>query len=368
MKLFRCQSCQNALHFNNTVCLNCQHAVGYLQDQFEMSALEREDGAWRALAVPGSRYRFCENVEFGVCNWLAPTQGGARFCESCRHNRLVPDLSVDGNLERWQKLELAKRYVFRSLMRWRLPTPDRIEDPEGGLVFDLIGEPLEANGNAAPLLTGHDNGLITLNIAEADDAERERRRTSMGEAYRTLIGHFRHEIGHFYWDRLIRDTDRIEAFRSVFGDEQADYDAALKRHYEFGPPVDWPERFISSYASSHPWEDFAETWAHYTHIVDALETARSYGIDVEAEFDVALRNESLKFEPYAAKDAAQLIRAWVPLTVAINGVNRSMGQPDLYPFVLSNPVMEKLQFVHALIRASGRNQAELSAPRVSVAA
>ena len=368
MKLSKCQACQNALHFNNTVCLNCEHAVGYLQDRFEMSAIERRGQAWRALAAPEALYASCENAKFGVCNWLVRADGKAKFCESCRHNRLVPDLSVDGNLERWRKIELAKRYVFRSLMRWRLPTPDRIEDPNEGLVFDLIGEPIGPDGVSKPLLTGHDQGLITLNIAEADDDERERRRTSMGEVYRTLIGHFRHEIGHFYWDRLIRDTDRIEEYRAKFGDERQDYDAALKRHYESGPPADWRESFVSSYASCHPWEDFAETWAHYIHIVDALETARSYGIDVEAEFSPELASEGLNCEPYFAKDASQLIRAWIPLTVAINGVNRSMGQPDLYPFVLSNVVMAKLQFVHSLIRSAGRDQADLEAPPVAAQA
>ena len=195
--------------------------------------------------------------------------------------------------------------------------------------------------------------MITLNIAEADDPERERRRFSLGESYRSLVGHFRHELGHFFWDRLVRDADRLSEFRAVFGDEREDYAAALQRHYDAGPPANWQDAFISAYASSHPWEDFAETWAHYIHVVDALETARSYGINVRANFETPGQEADLNFEPYAAASVAQLVRTWIPLTVAINGVNRSMGQPDLYPFVLSQSAERKLEFVHALIHRRG---------------
>jgi hypothetical protein len=208
-------------------------------------------------------------------------------------------------------------------------------------------------------MTGHDEGVITLNIVEADDAERESRRVMMGETYRTLVGHFRHEIGHYYWDRLVRDGDQLEAFRAVFGDERQDYAQALQRHHSVGPSDDWQNAYISRYATSHPWEDFAETWAHYIHIVDALETAQAYGINVNANFLSAKQKTDRGFDPYRAQSAEQLIRAWVPLTIAINGLNRSMGQPDLYPFVLSPPVMAKLQYVHELIQKATAS-AELS--------
>ena len=239
-------------------------------------------------------------------------------------------------------------------MRWGLRAPNRIEDPSAGLAFDLLGDSVEADGSLKVVQTGHDDGVITLNIAEADDAERELRRSSMGETYRTLVGHFRHELGHYFWDRLVRDATDFTEFRTVFGDERQDYAAALKRHYECGPPADWQASFISAYATSHPWEDFAETWAHYLHMVDALETARSYGINVSASFRTPTKGVDLNFEPYAASSAAQLVQAWVPLTVAINGVNRSMGQPDLYPFVLSPPVLGKLEYVHGLIHRRRR--------------
>lgn len=350
MKLFECQNCGNALHFDNTICLNCLYRVGYLQDRFEMSALERAADGWSALADGSRPYRMCANAEdHGACNWLFPANSDSEFCESCRHNRTIPDLSIPANVVHWRKIELAKRYVFRSLMRWGLSPPSRLEDPKAGLVFDFLSDSQETDGSPKNVLTGHADGVITLNVAEADDAVRELRRSSMGESYRTLVGHFRHELGHYFWDRLVRDTDRLSEFRAVFGDETRDYAASLKRHYEEGPPAGWQDAFISAYATSHPWEDFAETWAHYIHMVDALETARSYGINVRASFRQPAQAVDPNFEPYAASSAAQLVEAWIPLTVAINGVNRSMGQPDLYPFVLSEPVLGKFEYVHGLI-------------------
>ena len=230
---------------------------------------------------------------------------------------------MPANVERWGKIELAKRYVIRALMRWRLPRPDRKQDPESGLAFDLIADETRADGRIKRVLTGHDNGLITLNIAEADDAEREARRAAMREPYRTLLGHIRHEIGHYYWDRLVSDEGRIGEFREAFGDETQDYASALERHYRDGAPPDWMNRFISAYASAHPWEDFAETWAHYLHIVDALETARSYGIDARASFTSDDANARLNFEPYAADLGGQAGRR---LGSADRGAERRQSQ------------------------------------------
>jgi hypothetical protein len=89
-----------------------------------------------------------------------------------------------------------------------------------------------------------------------------------------LLGHFRHEVGHYFWDRLVAtDPHQLEEFRVLFGDDRQDYGEALKRHYDEGAPANWQDTYISMYATMHPWEDFAETWAHYLHIVDTLETA-----------------------------------------------------------------------------------------------
>jgi len=352
MQLFECQGCQSALHFENSQCLTCKRAVGFLQDKFVMSALEPDGAHWVALGANRQSYRYCDNAQYGVCNWLIREDSHDRLCEACRVNRIIPDLTIAQNVERWGKIELAKRYLFRALLRWRLPHPSKVEEPERGLAFDFLGDVETGSGSASQVMTGHDDGVITLHIAESDDAEREKRRTSLHEQYRTLVGHFRHEVGHYYWDRLVRDGGRLAACRAVFGDETVDYNASLQRHYKEGPPLDWRDHFISAYATAHPWEDFAETWAHYLHIVDALETARSYGINVRAHFMPDASGAALDFNPYAAPSAERLVEAWAPLTVALNGVNRSMGLHDLYPFVINADVMQKLEFIHALIRDS----------------
>jgi hypothetical protein len=218
------------------------------------------------------------------------------------------------------------------------------------LAFDFLSSGPTPSA-APPVLTGHADGLITLNLAEADDAERERQRHQMGEPYRTLLGHFRHEIAHYYWSRLIARSDRLDEFRNIFGDERKDYGTALQQHYANGPPPDWHEHYVTSYASSHPWEDFAETWAHYFHMVDTLETAAAFGITVHAKLaksaDLATK---IDFDAYRA-EMDRIIAAWLPLTFAVNSINRSMGLTDLYPFILTPAVILKLTFVHDRIRA-----------------
>jgi hypothetical protein len=217
------------------------------------------------------------------------------------------------------------------------------------------------------VVTGHDNGLITINLAEADDAERERQRGSMGEPYRTLLGHFRHEIAHYYWDLLVFRAPNIDEFRAVFGDERRDYAAALQQHYANGAPADWPENFVTAYASSHPWEDFAETWAHYFHMVDTLETANAFGLMVRPKLTRPDRlSTAINFDPHEA-DMDRLIDAWLPLTFAANSLNRSMGLPDLYPFVLTPAVIVKLAFVHERIHRHIRTQHPFGALRAIAA-
>ena len=201
-------------------------------------------------------------------------------------------------------------------------------------------------------MTGHANGVITLNVAEADDDERVRRRVALGEPYRTLLGHLRHESGHYYWDRLIQATGRQEAFRSVFGDERLDYAQALKQHYEgSGQPANWQDAYVSAYATAHPWEDWAETWAHYLHMVDLLETAADYRTRVCVPG--AAGGEEEMEDPYTheADDFDELVAQWVPLTLLLNSLNRSLGHEDAYPFALSPTAQNKLRFVHDTIHA-----------------
>jgi hypothetical protein len=343
MKLFRCPSCGQIIYFENTRCERCHHQLGYNPEADILTALDPEEGGtWRSLAHDDGHYRFCHNADYDACNWLVPAESGATFCRACRHNRTVPDLGRLDVLVPWQKMEEAKRRLFYTLLKLDLPTPARGEAPQP-LIFDFLADSPMPDG--PKVMTGHDNGVITIALAEADDAEREKRRTGMGEPYRTLIGHFRHEVGHYYWDLLVRDGGRLAECRALFGDDEA-----LKRHYDQGPPADWQDNFISAYATTHPWEDFAETWAHYLHIIDSAEMARACGVQMHPHVDHsgALSADGT-LDPYAARDINEIVQTWLTVAFTMNAINRCMGQKDLYPFILSPPVIEKLGFMHRLV-------------------
>jgi hypothetical protein len=355
VKLFECQNCGQLIFFENTQCERCEHILGYLPDRTTLGAMVPEGGdLWGALAAPGEHFRFCANAAYGACNWLVPADGPDVFCDACRLNRTIPNLEETGNLLLWRRLETAKHRLVYGLLRLGLPLANKFDDAQNGLAFDFLAGSDATFYEGPQVVTGHAEGVITIDIAEADDAERERHRRDMAEPYRTLLGHFRHEIGHHYWERLVRGSVWHDAFRGMFGDETQPYGAALDTHYADGPKPDWQENYISSYAGAHPWEDFAETWAHYLHIVDTLETADAFGLDIHPK---AGRNPVLAieidFDPYRQSDFDALIAAWLPLTYAVNSLNHSMGQPDLYPFVLAPNVIGKLRFVHGLVH--GRN-------------
>lgn len=349
MKLFKCQACCQLLYFENVSCEQCGRRLGYLADRMTLSALEPDGNAWRPLDGDGTAVRFCDNAAQGGCNWM--TGGSAPLCAACRHNRMIPDLSVPLNLVRWQRLEAAKHHLFYQLLRLRLPLANRIDDPQHGLAFDFLADSPDPTG--PKVMTGHDNGLITIALIEADDAERERRRQQMNEPYRSLLGHFRHEVGHYFWDVLVRDGNRLDACRALFGDDTVDYNQALQVHYKEGAPADWQSRFVSQYASTHPWEDWAETWAHYLHIIDTLEMARAFGISVRPRVtsDDSLSAE-IELDPYGTAKMTDIIDSWLPLTFAMNSLNRAMGHADLYPFVLSPVVVDKLSFVHDVVHGN----------------
>ena len=343
MKLFHCAVCAQALIFENVYCERCNHRLGYDADREDLVALEPLDGLWAQAGDPSKTYHFCDNARWGVCNWVLPASNNDMFCKACAHNHMVPDLTQDAHVAQWRAIENAKHRLFYALLRLKLPLFTRQQDPEEGLIFDFL-----APSGVEKVITGHEHGEITLNISEADDATREKLRTQMGEPYRTLLGHMRHEIAHYYWDRLVRDMAALEPCRAVFGDERADYGEALKHHYDNPPPVNWQNNFVSTYATSHPWEDFAETFAHYLHIVDTLETARAFGLAVEAP-SVTDGQVAVDFDPYRAPSAETLVSRWLPICFAVNSLNRSMGQPDIYPFVLSPVVIGKLDFIHDLV-------------------
>ncbi|MBW3096909.1 zinc-binding metallopeptidase family protein [Pseudohoeflea coraliihabitans] len=356
MKLFTCTHCQQVVFFENVTCERCGAATGYEPGSNTMIALERAGDVWKPAGSHGPHAggpdcRYCDNYRFGVCNWLVRADNPETYCLACRHNETVPDPDQGDNLAHWQAMEIAKRRLFYTLLQLQLPLTDRRQDPNEGLGFDFLAE---GASSSKKVMTGHDEGLITIALAEADEAERVRRRQALGEPYRTLLGHFRHEVGHWYWDRLVRDSsgNALAACRALFGDDTEDYAAALKRHYENGPRPDWQQEFVSSYAGAHAWEDFAETWAHYLHIIDSLDTGRAWGVrTAPGVAPDGLLATDIGFDAYGHDTTVtQIADAWLALSAALNSFNRSMGHGDLYPFVLSPKVIEKLGFIHDLVR------------------
>ncbi len=358
MKIFHCDHCGHLLLFENTRCVGCGHTVAYLPDVRLVGSLDADGPEnWRSPLprAAESGYRLCENYKNeAVCNWAVRAEEESLLCISCRTTRVIPSLSDPSHRAIWYRLEVAKRRLLFTLIELGLPMPNRLEDPVRGLTFDFLAD---ADPGAPPVLTGHCGGVITVNIAEADDAERERRRSAMGEPYRTLLGHMRHESGHYYWDRVIAGTPEIDEFRSLFGDERADYDAALRAYYQNGACTDWQERFVSAYATSHPWEDWAETWAQYLHMVDTLETAAACGLSLTPRRRDEPTTPTIP-SPVSAHPAAfsDLIDSWFPLTYVLNNLNRGLGHADAYPFVLSPSAIAKLKFVDDVVgraRAGG---------------
>ncbi len=405
---YRCR-CGGPVFFRNSRCLACQTPLGYDPERGLLLALMPgpQPGTWRqwqAPAVPakpplpgklaplraapgfapapasqrlagGSAsapaasaariapapasaaspplYKRCANLTTPArCNWLVPQHDPLKLCRACRLNRTIPDLTHPAQPDNgylWGLIEMAKRRLVSSLILLGLPVASRIsEDPERGLMFDFLRSP----PSGPHILTGHDAGLITLNLDEADDAKREAVRKAMGEPYRTLLGHFRHEVGHYYWDRLVAGTAWMDGFHQLFGDETQDYAACLRRNYAQGPSPDWAQHFVSAYASCHPWEDWAECWAHYLHMRDGIDTALSLGLDLERlDLEVTPFTQGELHQPQDPQAAQFLafVNHWTRLTTMLNEMSRSMGQPDFYPFALPAQAVTKLHFIHLLV-------------------
>jgi hypothetical protein len=354
MKTYSCV-CGQLIFFQNVACVNCGRELGFLPDELRLASMEPAgDGFWRPNGTGQNQeglYRKCQNyVKAAVCNWMIPEkEKDETFCASCRLNEVIPNLSNDINVGLWALVEAAKRRVVYSLIRLNLPVARKKDAPQNGLAFRFLSDIANTDGTTSKVLTGHNEGVITLNIAEADDVTRETVRHAMKEPYRTLLGHFRHEIGHYYWNRLVRGTNFLQPYRDIFGDERADYQQALNQYYKSGAPTNWQDSHISAYATAHPWEDWAETWAHFLHIQDALEVANDFGLvgkrilldTQETSGPARVSQEQSNFD--------DVIVAWSEFAVALNSINRSMGLPDLYPFVLSSAVIAKLRFVYEVI-------------------
>jgi len=355
MKLYTCSNCHSLIYFENDKCLHCGYALGFDANTLSLITLVPEgNNHFSNIQDMQQKFRYCKNAEFGTCNWLIHPSHPTEFCTACDLNRVIPDLTNEENLRRWKNIEVAKHRLVYSLLRLRLPVVKKVDEEETGIAFDFLAQ----TSPKEKVITGHDNGTITLNIEEADEAARAKHKEDLGEKYRTLLGHFRHEIGHYYWEVLIRNSDALGKYRSLFGNEEKDYPESLETYYKNGAPANWSEQYISPYASSHPWEDWAETWAHYLHMMDTLETAFAFGIRIQPDMiqDTKSIQASIQQDPYDMQDFSQIVKWWLPLTFAVNSLNRSMGHSDFYPFVISEKVVEKLQFIHEVcLRNSGLN-------------
>lgn len=345
MRTWRCL-CGQTTFFENTSCVTCGRELGVCPSCRNLTALLPDGaGGYRCgNSVCGTDLVKCRNYESQwVCNHCVPAATAGSLCRNCRFTETIPDLSIAGNLEKWSRLEAAKRRLFYDLDLLSLPYGTASEGFPLPLAFDFKADALPADGDwrgsqeGEQVFTGHANGRITINIREADDAEREKTRVELGEAQRTLIGHFRHEIGHYYWDLLIKNNAE-DGFKAVFGDhERPTYAEALQRHYDIGPPFDWRSRFVTAYATMHPWEDFAETWAMYLDMTSTLDTASHNGL-VKAGLTIL--------------DFDAMIVAYGRLGIALNELNRNLGLLDAAPKIFMTPVVEKLRYVHRLIQMS----------------
>lgn len=336
MKAFQC-SCGSRLFFENSHCLQCGSLLGFdpgSQNLYPLIA--GSEGNWFAENESGKQaFRLCKNrTDHQICNWLVPAYEQNPYCLACRMNEMIPSLEKDDNHALWASMEDSKRRLLYTLLCLELPVVAMCDAPGFGLGFAFL-EDQRRNRAVKPdyVMTGHSDGLITVNLIEADSAFREAVRKQFSEPYRTLLGHFRHESGHYYWNILIQ-KDFLSDFRALFGDERDDYQAALDRYHANLGQAQPGEAYISRYASVHPYEDWAETWAHYLHMVDTLETAAALNI---APFSVA------------GSGFGEMLERWVELSIMMNSLNRSMGLSDACPFVLTGPVKAKLGFVHRLL-------------------
>jgi hypothetical protein len=345
MKLFSCR-CGGRVFFDDYWCTACGADLGYAPGPAVF--LARNPGAREPfLAADGSAWKACRNRElYSACNWLLPADDSAAFCQACRLNSVVPNLSLEHNVRLWRRIEHAKRRLVYGLLQLGLPVNAVPGRPP--LRFEFL-EDQRSNPDAAEslVMTGHRAGIITINLLEADDVARHAVREQMSERYRTLLGHFRHESGHYYEALLVPAGAARDEYRSLFGDERDDYAAALARHHENGPAPDWSARCISPYASSHPMEDWAECWSHYLHITDGLETARATGFVTDP----------------AGADWNSEVSLWISVSVRLNELARGLGVDDPYPFVLNAPVRTKLAFIHQRLGATPSAAAAAAAAR-----
>ena len=350
MQNFHCEQCGRLAFFENFECVQCASLLGLVPQTFALATFKADGDAWLRLGPAGGRYRQCYNYStMQVCNGMLAVDDDNSLCRSCRFTELIPSLDKAENRSYWFRLELAKRRLLQALVRLNLPLVARLDDTQTGLSFRFAESmPNAQQASLRRLITGHNEGVITINLAEADDAERERIRSRLGEPYRTLLGHMRHESGHYYWMRLIEYSPLRDDFRHLFGSEEAPYARALEHYYRNGAPARWSDRFISAYCAAHPWEDWAETWAHYLHIEDAVDTARACGFALMPDVTTDPHLDS-RLGTHRPSDFADMLRRWYAISYALNSLNRSLGLSDAYPFAYASRVIEKLSFIDRVV-------------------
>lgn len=357
MQRFLCD-CGNRLFFENTDCLACGNEVSWCPSCATLTALVNTESGTHCARCHTNLWKCANRVDFDLCNRsvVAPAEevsSGKLLCDCCRYNDTIPDLSISENLSHWRALEQAKRRLIYGLDRLGLPHGARADGFDPGLSFEFKGDSVTTEGlwrslgTLERVFTGHVGGTITINIREANTVEREKLRVDLGESHRTLIGHFRHEIGHYYWYLLVRDdVDKTSRFKALFGDhENPNYGAALERYYSDGPTQDWQNSYISAYATMHPWEDWAETFSFYLNIVDVLETATASGlIRVDGDDDIAI-----------------MVDTYTKLGILLNELNRAKGLMDFKPEVVVPNIVAKLQCVHDVVIQAARDRTPLEA-------
>ena len=343
MKIFQCGNCNHSIFFENNKCENCGYLSGFLDIERKMITFH-PSGDSLISQSENIEYKFCKNKVHEVCNWLLEKNDSNEYCSACQLNRTIPNLSSKNNFEKWKHLEVAKHRLIYQLHKIGLSLPSKLKE-ENGLCFDFVVKQTDPS-----LMTGHANGVITILLREADSVLREQMRKQLFEPYRTLVGHLRHEVGHYFWDRLVFTKPAVlQEFRSIFGNDEINYTNSLQEYYKTGAPENWQDSFISRYATSHPWEDWAETWAHYLHIMDMLETGNAFGLSVNSPNHSKILQADISFDPYYESDFEAIIKDFIPLSYAVNSINRSMGVPDAYPFVIAPNVIKKMKFIHRLL-------------------
>ena len=342
MHAFRCPRCRGLAFLESLTCPRCGTAIG-----IHLATQEMLEADPAGVEHDGSRWVPCSNRSW-ECNWLVEQGAEDARCFSCRLTRRRPEPDDTIALEKLAVTARDKRRLLLRLMTLGLPITPWYER-QGGLGFDL----LSSRSGHGPVRIGHASGIITIDLAESLDDVRERLRVQLGEPYRTMLGHFRHESGHYYQWILVEQTDFITECRELFGDERASYSDAIARHYATGAPEGWREHHISEYATMHPWEDFAETWAHYLHITDTLGTLAAAGVDLSRRpMPGVLTHDIVPRTSYAGVSSHEMLADWYWCSKLLNRANQAMGKGDLYPFTIVPEVARKLDFVHRVVQGS----------------